>query len=96
MLKQDFLLRVLDRLDPHHELIDHRMFRHHCHHHHHHKVPVLKLVLKITTTMKINTLGKKETTNKLQKEKVVYFKAHYIKDLCALGRDLSKVMINKQ
>ena len=30
--------RVLDRLDPHHELIDHRMFRHHCHHHHHHKV----------------------------------------------------------
>jgi len=48
--------RVLDRLDPHHELIDHRMFRHHCHHHHHHK-------------------------------------AHYIKDLCALGRDLSKVVI---
>jgi len=48
--------RVLDRLDPHHELIDHRMFRHHCHHHHHHK-------------------------------------AHYIKDLCALGRDLSKVAI---
>ena len=32
------LSRVLDRLDPHHELIDHRMFRHHCHHHHHHKV----------------------------------------------------------
>merc|ERR1712127_1166052 len=48
--------RVLDRLDPHHELIDHRMFRHHCHHHHHHK-------------------------------------AHYIKDLCALGRDLSQVVI---
>ena len=32
----------------------------------------------------------------MQKEKVVYFKAHYIKDLCALGRDLSKVKINKQ
>ena len=48
--------RVLDLLDPDHQLIDHRMFRHHCHHHHHHK-------------------------------------AHYIKDLCALGRDLSKVVI---
>lgn len=48
--------RVLDRLDPDHQLIDYRMFRHHCHHHHH-------------------------------------TKAHYIKDLCALGRDLSKVVI---
>ena len=32
------LVRVLDRLDPDHQLIDHRMFRHHCHHHHHTKV----------------------------------------------------------
>jgi len=65
--------RVLDLLDPDQKLIDHRMFRHHCHcHHHHDRTPDHHH--NITTS----------STN---------HKAHYIKDLSALGRDLSKVAI---
>jgi len=45
--------RVFDLIDPERSLIDHRMFRHHCHLH----------------------------------------KGNYVKDLSALGRDLSKVVI---
>jgi len=45
--------RVFDLIDPDRNLIDHRMFRHHCHLH----------------------------------------KGNYVKDLSALGRDLSKVVI---